>query len=100
MEKVKGKAKQRTHDKVKEPDEYRVILLNDDYTSMEFVVYILVSIFHKGIEDANQIMMSVHRNGRGIVGAYTYDIAITKVAQVHAEAKANEYPLRCVVEPV
>lgn len=100
MEKVKGKTKQKTHTLTKEPDEYRVILLNDDYTTMDFVVEVLVSIFHKNVEDANQIMLDVHRKGKGIVGSYIYDIAATKVAQVHAAAQANEFPLRCLMEPV
>jgi ATP-dependent Clp protease adaptor protein ClpS len=100
MEKLKEKTNQKTGGRYKEPEEYLVILLNDDYTTMDFVVEILVSIFHKGVEDANRIMLDVHRKGKGIVGSYTHDIAVTKATQVHATAKANEFPLRCIVEPV
>jgi len=86
--------------KLKAPEDYRVILLNDDYTTMEFVVEVLVVIFHKKVEDANKIMMDVHRKGKGIVGQYPWDIAATKAEQVHAAARENEFPLRCIVEPV
>jgi len=96
---IKDKPGSKSREKVKEPDEFKVILLNDHYTTMEFVVEVLMVIFHKGIEDANRIMLDVHRKGRGIVGVYTWDIAATKTEQVHAAAKANEFPLRCIIEP-
>jgi ATP-dependent Clp protease adaptor protein ClpS len=99
MEQLLTKTSEKTDDKVKEPALYQVILLNDNYTTMDFVVEVLVVIFHKGIEEANRIMMDVHKKGKGIVGAYTWDIAATKAEQVHAAAKANEFPLRCIVEP-
>jgi ATP-dependent Clp protease adaptor protein ClpS len=87
------------HDgKLKEPEEFRVILLNDHYTAMDFVVEILVQIFHKTLEDANRIMLDVHRKGRETVGVYPYDIAQTKADQVHAAARRQEFPLRCIVE--
>lgn len=85
-------------EKLKEPKEYMVILLNDNYTTKEFVVEILMLVFHKNAEEANRIMLNVHHKGRGIVGVYTWDIAQTKVNQVHAIAKEYEYPLRCIVE--
>jgi len=94
------KTKEKTTEKVKEPEEYRVILLNDHYTSMDFVVEILMGIFHKDLEDANRIMLDVHRKGKGLVGLYSWDIAATKMEQVHAAARVNEFPLRCIVEPV
>ncbi|MCL2196274.1 MAG: ATP-dependent Clp protease adaptor ClpS [Treponema sp.] len=97
--KIKEKTVSKTSEKIKEPEQFRVILLNDHYTTMDFVVEILMVIFHKNPEDANKIMMDVHKKGRGIVGVYTWDIAITKSEQVLAAAKANEYPLMCVVEP-
>jgi len=97
--KIKNRPTSKTNDKVKEPEEFKVILLNDHYTTMEFVVEILIVIFHKNGEDANRIMMDVHRKGRGVVGVYPWDIAVTKLEQVHAAAKANEFPLRCIVEP-
>jgi ATP-dependent Clp protease adaptor protein ClpS len=87
-------------EKLREPEEFRVILLNDDYTTMDFVVEILVLVFHKSDKDANRIMMDVHRKGRGIVAVYPWDIAQTKVAQVHFLARERQFPLRCVVEPV
>jgi ATP-dependent Clp protease adaptor protein ClpS len=63
------------------------------------VVEVLMVIFHKNLEDAYNIMLDVHKKGRGVVGVYTWDIAATKTDQVHAAAKANEFPLRCIVEP-
>ncbi|MDR1390226.1 MAG: ATP-dependent Clp protease adapter ClpS [Treponema sp.] len=85
-------------EKVKEPEEYRVILLNDDFTTMEFVVEVLISVFHKAEEDAVRIMMDVHQRGRGTVGVYPYDIAHTRANQVHAMARKLEFPLKCIVE--
>jgi ATP-dependent Clp protease adaptor protein ClpS len=84
--------------KLKEPEEFRVILLNDDYTTMDFVVEILMMIFHKSEEDAARIMLDVHRKGRGLVGIYPWDIARTKTDQVHALARQHDFPLRCIVE--
>ncbi len=77
---------------------YRVILLNDDYTPQEFVVGILVSIFHKTPIDATKIMLDVHKKGRGMVGVYPYDIGRTKLAQMTAKARENEFPLKGVLE--
>jgi len=85
-------------EKIKEPEEFRVVLLNDDYTTMDFVVSVLVTVFHKNPSDADRIMMDVHRKGRGVVGVYPWDIATTKAEQVHSMARQHEYPLRCVVE--
>jgi ATP-dependent Clp protease adaptor protein ClpS len=75
-----------------------VILLNDDYTTMEFVVAVLVMVFRKTPEDADRIMLDVHRRGRGVVGTYPWDIATTKADQVHTMARQQEFPLRCLVE--
>jgi len=85
-------------EKLKEPEDYRVVLLNDDYTAMDFVVAVLVSIFQKSQADAVKIMKDVHRKGRGVVGSYSWDIAATKADQVHTMARKHEYPLRCIVE--
>ncbi|MFA6508414.1 MAG: ATP-dependent Clp protease adapter ClpS [Treponemataceae bacterium] len=85
-------------ERLKEPEDYRVVLLNDDYTTMDFVVAVLMTIFQKSQEDAAGIMRDVHRKGRGIVGSYPWDIAATKADQVHTMARKHEYPLRCVVE--
>ena len=83
---------------VREPPMYRVLILNDDYTSMEFVVQILQQVFHKSMIVAERIMLSVHRDGRGVAGIYTKDIAETKIAIVHQLAAQHEFPLRCRME--
>uniref|UniRef100_A0A7C4MKZ8 ATP-dependent Clp protease adapter protein ClpS n=1 Tax=Desulfatirhabdium butyrativorans TaxID=340467 RepID=A0A7C4MKZ8_9BACT len=82
-----------------EPPLYKVILLNDDYTTMEFVVDILMSVFQKTIEEATTIMLAVHRKGSGVAGVYPYEIAETKVDTVHTLARENGFPLRCTMEP-
>ena len=82
----------------KEPEKYWVILHNDDYTTMDFVVEVLMKIFHKSILEAARIMMHVHKNGRGFVGTYTYDIAGTKANQVRSMARSRGFPLKCSVE--
>ena len=84
--------------KAETPKMYRVILLNDHYTTMEFVVEVLVRVFKKPVPEANRIMLDVHRKGQGTVGVYTRDIAETKVSQVHALAREREFPLRCTFE--
>ena len=88
----------RDEEELKEPKEYVVVLLNDDFTTREFVVEILRIIFHKSLEDATKIMLNVHHKGRGVVGIYTWDIAQTKASQVHTLAKQYDYPLKCIVE--
>ncbi|MGC9312621.1 MAG: ATP-dependent Clp protease adapter ClpS [Sediminispirochaetaceae bacterium] len=84
--------------KTREPDMFRVVLLNDDYTTMDFVVWVIQKIFHKAAAEATKIMMDVHKKGRGVVGVYSYDIARTKTVQVKQLAKEHEYPLECVIE--
>lgn len=84
--------------KAKSPSMYRVFLLNDDYTSMDFVVHILVNIFRKPLVEATQIMLHVHKNGKGLAGVYTHEIAETKAASVHDLAHENGFPLKCKVE--
>jgi ATP-dependent Clp protease adaptor protein ClpS len=84
--------------RLQEPRLFRVILLNDDYTTMEFVVKVIMTVFHRGAAEATRIMLDVHRKGRGVVGTYTRDIAVTKVAQVHEMARENEFPLRASAE--
>jgi ATP-dependent Clp protease adaptor protein ClpS len=83
---------------VEEPPLYRVILLNDDYTTMDFVVEILTYVFNKTLESATRIMLQVHRNGMGVCGLYPLDVAETKVETVHALAKENGFPLKCLME--
>ncbi len=84
---------------VKEPEMYAVILHNDHFTTMDFVVDIIIKIFHKPVTEATKIMLDVHRKGRGNVGLYPFDIAATKVTQVRELAKQAEFPLRCTMEP-
>jgi len=86
--------------KLKEPNMYKVILLNDDYTTMEFVVEILVTIFHKTPTESTKIMLDVHEKGKGVVDIYTFDIASTKIAKVDEVAKKEEYPLIAIMEQV
>ncbi len=87
-----------TKGRIREPKQYHVIMLNDDFTSMEFVVQILMDIFHKDALSAETIMLGVHRSGRAIVGTYSYDIASTKVNAATARAKAEGYPFRMLIE--
>ncbi len=87
-----------TEEEVKEPSMYRVLLHNDNYTSMEFVVEILLSVFNKSIEDATMIMLKVHKEGIGVSGVYTYEVAETKVDTVYALAREREFPLKCTME--
>ena len=84
---------------VKEPDMFLVVLHNDDYTTMDFVVEVLVKVFQKDLITAMKIMFDVHRKGRGEVGRYTHDIAKTKVDTVHRMAQEREFPLKCTMEP-
>jgi ATP-dependent Clp protease adaptor protein ClpS len=88
----------RTKPETKKPSLYRVLLLNDDYTPMEFVVYVLERFFNKSAEDAIRVMLHVHQNGVGVCGVYTYEVAETKVLQVMDLARRNEHPLQCVME--
>lgn len=84
--------------KTKKPSMYKVLILNDDYTPMEFVVHILERFFNKNRQEATDIMLHVHRRGVGVCGIFTYEVAETKVAQVMDFARANEQPLQCTLE--
>ncbi len=84
--------------KVKPPPMYKVLVLNDDYTPMEFVVIVLQKFFSMSREKATQVMLKVHREGMGVCGLYSKDIATTKVEQVVAYAKKHQHPLQCVME--
>ncbi len=90
--------KPKTRPKVQEPKKYQVVLHNDDYTTMEFVVEVLKKIFRKSPVEAHAVMMSVHKKGRGLVGLYPYDIGATKVEQTRQMAKRHGYPLKCTLE--
>ena len=83
-----------------EPKMYRVFILNDHYTTMDFVISVLMTIFNKKHPEAKKLMLDVHRKGRGICGVYLYDIAISKIKKVHTLAKKKNFPLKCVCEPV
>lgn len=87
-----------TISKVKKPSLYKVILLNDDFTPMDFVIHILVDIFNHTAENAHKIMTMVHEKGSGVAGRYTKEVAETKVYQVSKMAKEEKYPLRCKLE--
>lgn len=93
-ENVAEKERQETE----EPSLYRVILLNDDYTAMEFVIHVLETVFRKPLPEATRIMLCIHKKGAGICGVYTREIAETKVAEVHEMAAGNQFPLRCTME--
>lgn len=84
--------------KTKRPNMYRVLLLNDDYTPMEFVVHVLERFFNKGREEATRIMLLVHQHGVGECGVFTYEVAETKVTQVMDFARRHQHPLQCVME--
>lgn len=84
--------------RLKRPPMYAVLLLNDDYTPMDFVVWVLQTVFFKSQEDAGRIMIEVHHDGKGIAGVFTHDVARTKVVQVEQMARKHEHPLACLLE--
>ncbi|MBI2719828.1 MAG: ATP-dependent Clp protease adapter ClpS [Rhizobiales bacterium] len=88
----------RTEVKTKKPSLYKVLLLNDDYTPMEFVVHVLERFFGKGREEATRIMLHVHQKGVGICGVYTFEVAETKVTQVMDFSRNHQHPLQCTME--
>lgn len=90
--------KERVAPKQQEPTQFRVILLNDDYTTMDFVIHVLESVFQKSPAEAYRIMMQVHVNGSGVAGVYPWEIAETKVETVTAMAKHAQFPLRATIE--
>ena len=92
--------KTQTKNKLKKPSLYKVLILNDDYTPMEFVVYLLKIFFNKSNEEATKIMLHVHQNGIGVCGIFSYEIAETKVIQVLDTSRKNNHPLQCTMEKV
>lgn len=94
-----GLVVQEAKPKLKKPPLYKVILLNDDYTPMEFVVRVLERFFRKNREEATRIMLQVHTKGMGVCGVYTRDVAETKVRQVMLSAQEQQHPLQCTMEP-
>ena len=93
-----GDVNAKTDRDTKEPAMYKVLLHNDDYTTMEFVVYVLMLIFHKSVEQATHIMLNVHKRGSGLCGVFTYEVAETKVETVTRLARENGHPLKCTME--
>ena len=98
MEKQQTKIKERTRVRLEEPRRFRVIQHNDDFTTMEFVVEILIDIFHKDEVTAQAIMLGVHKKGQAVVGKYPYDIAATKVGLALSRAKSQGFPFRMTLE--
>lgn len=97
---VQGETSEKTKSRIREPKRYQVIMHNDDYTPMEFVVEILMDIFHKGQEEATVLMMTVHKGGRAAVGCYSYDIALSKLRAATDRAEEEGYPFRMTLEEV
>jgi len=83
---------------IKEPNKYKVLLLNDDYSTMDFVIEVLVNIFKKTNDEATQIMLTIHQKGKAVCGIYSHEIAATKVAQVRANARKAQFPLKAILE--
>ncbi|HEY7057460.1 MAG TPA: ATP-dependent Clp protease adapter ClpS [Vicinamibacterales bacterium] len=94
-----GEVLERTRQETKKPDLFRVLLLNDDYTTMDFVIEVLEDVFHKSPADAYRIMMAVHTQGQGLCGVYPFEVAETKVATVVELARDSGFPLRATMEP-
>jgi ATP-dependent Clp protease adaptor protein ClpS len=94
-----GEVLERTRQETKKPELYKVLLLNDDYTTMDFVVDVLETIFHKQPAEAHRIMMMVHTQGKGLCGLYPFEVAETKVATVIERARASGFPLLAAMEP-
>lgn len=88
----------KTRAKTKKPTPYKVLMLNDDYTPMEFVVHVLQSFFRMSMEDATRVMLQVHQKGVGVCGVFSYEVAETKVSQVIDYARQNQHPLQCTLE--
>ena len=88
----------KTRTKTKKPVPYKVLMLNDDYTPMEFVVHVLQTVFKMSLEDATRVMLHVHQKGVGVCGIFTYEVAETKVTQATDYARKNQHPLQCTLE--
>jgi ATP-dependent Clp protease adaptor protein ClpS len=98
QDKAGGALKERIQEKTKEPLQYGVVLLNDDYTPMQFVIDVLEAVFQKSPAEAYRIMMQVHLGGRGVAGIYPWEVAETKVDTLMARARAAEHPLQAIIE--
>ena len=95
---LQGQTLERTGSKTKEPKRYNVIMLNDDFTTMDFVVAVLIEIFHKDQLTAEALMLDVHKKGKAVVGTYSYDIAVTKTRAAMQRARDEGFPFRMLVE--
>lgn len=95
---IQGETREKTRINIREPKHYRVIMHNDDFTSMDFVVDILVEIFHKAEMEAERLMLMVHETGKAAIGSYPYDIAVTKVQAATTRAKEEGFPFRMTIE--
>jgi len=98
MHQVKKIVLQESYKELQEPSKYKVLLLNDDYTTMDFVVMTLMVVFRKSLEESQKIMLNIHKNGKGLCGIYAFEVAETKVAQVAAMAEQHKFPLKCSLE--
>ena len=98
MHQVKKIVLQENYQELQEPSKYKVLLLNDDYTTMDFVVMTLMVVFRKSLEESQKIMLNIHKNGKGLCGIYAFEVAETKVAQVAAMAEQHKFPLKCNLE--
>lgn len=99
MAKEQSQIKERQRTNLKEPQRYKVIIYNDDFTTMDFVVLVLKQVFFKSEEEANALMLKVHHSDKAVVGIYTYDIAVSKARKATAMAREQGFPLRLTVEP-
>lgn len=99
MAKEQTAVRDRTHTDLREPRRYRVIIYNDDFTTMDFVVLVLTSVFFKSAEEAEALMLKVHKSGSAVVGIYSYDMAITKVRKATMMAREENFPLRLECKP-
>ncbi len=95
---TKGSVQEKTFTKIKEPAKYNVVMHNDDFTTMEFVVEVLEDIFHKNSMEAEILMLTVHKSGKAVIGSYPYDIAVSKVNTAISRAKSAGFPFRMTVE--
>ncbi len=97
-ESAEGELKVKPEEKLSEPKMYKIIMHNDHYTTMDFVIEVVMLVFHKPAAEATKIMLDIHKKGMGICGVFTYDIAVTKISEVHSMAKQREFPLKCSYE--
>ena len=98
MHQVKKIVLQESYKELQEPSKYKVLLLNDDYTTMDFVVMVLMVVFRKSLEESQKVMINIHKSGKGLCGIYAFEVAETKAAQVAAMAEQHKFPLKCNLE--